>query len=37
LPEGALIDKISAEYKNGILKVIIPVKPQNQGRDINIK
>ncbi len=37
LPEGAVIDEITAEYKNGTLKITVPVDKKKQKRSIEIK
>jgi HSP20 family molecular chaperone IbpA len=37
LPEGAVIDEITAEYKNGTLKITVPVDRKKQKRSIEIK
>lgn len=36
LPETADLEKIKAEYKNGILTVTIPLKPESQPREVPI-
>jgi HSP20 family protein len=36
LPEGADRDKISAEYKNGILTVKVPQRPEVKAREIPV-
>jgi HSP20 family protein len=36
LPETADHDKINASYKNGVLKVVIPSKPETASRSIKV-
>lgn len=37
LPAGAEIDKIKAEYHNGILEVSVPCAAQEEGKEIHIE
>lgn len=37
LPDGAITDKINAEYENGILKITVPTKARKSKKDISIK
>ncbi len=37
LPETADLDKVTADYKNGILTISIPLKPELKPREIPVK
>ncbi|MEM4296524.1 MAG: Hsp20/alpha crystallin family protein [Candidatus Anstonellales archaeon] len=37
IPDGAILEKISAEYKDGILKLVVPIKTSKNKKDISIK
>lgn len=37
LPERAEVDKISADLEQGLLKVVVPMKPHEQPKKIAIK
>jgi HSP20 family protein len=37
LPEGADLDHVEAELKNGVLKVMVPKKPAHQPKKISLK
>ncbi|MCS6851443.1 MAG: Hsp20/alpha crystallin family protein [Gemmataceae bacterium] len=37
LPDGLDVDKVEARYRNGVLEVRIPRKPEAKGRKIHVK
>jgi HSP20 family protein len=37
LPDGADAEHVQAELKNGVLTLVLPKKPENQPRKINLK
>lgn len=37
LPAGALADEVAASYAHGVLEVVVPVRPEDKAKQIEVK